>query len=177
MSADVVPTVLLTGTVGSGKTAVAEEVGTLLHEARIPRAMIDLDWLCQLSPAPENDPYAEELMLRNLGLIWPSFRDGGAQYLVLARVIERREHLARYREVVPEADITVVRALASQDTIRRRLQQREIGSYFEPMWARSKELASILDQAQAEDFTVSNDERPLREVATEVLKRLEWPTP
>jgi hypothetical protein len=36
---------LLTGTVGSGKTAVATEMGLLLEERELPSAIVDLDWL------------------------------------------------------------------------------------------------------------------------------------
>ena len=35
----------------------------------------------------------------------------------------------------------------------------------------------LLEGAAAEDFTVANDERPVRDVALEVLTRLDWPTP
>lgn len=169
-----IPTVLFTGTVGSGKTAVVEEVVTLLREQEIPHAAIDLDWLCQVYPPPPADPYNEDLMLSNLSAIWDNLRKARPDRLVLARVIENREHLTRYQHAIPGAEITVVRVLASERTILERLRRREVGSYFEPTWARSRELAAILQQAQAEDFAVSNDGRPIREVAMEAMSRLGW---
>jgi hypothetical protein len=36
------------------------------------------------------------------------------------------------------------------------------------------ELERILDEARLEDFIVSNDDRPVREVALEVLERAGW---
>lgn len=90
MVGKVVPTVLVTGTVGSGKTTVADEIAVLLHEQGIQHALIDLDWLCQLYPAPAEDPYREDLMSRNLSAIWSNYRTEGVDYLVLARVIEDR---------------------------------------------------------------------------------------
>lgn len=174
MSATRIPTVLFTGTVGSGKTAVVEEVVTLLREQEIPHAAIDLDWLCQVYPPPPADPYNEDLMLSNLSAIWDNLRKARPDRLVLARVIEDREHLTRYQHAIPEAEIIVVRVLASERTILERLRRREIGSYFEPTSARSRELDSILHKAQVEDFAVSNDGHSIREVAMEVMGRLGW---
>jgi gluconate kinase len=156
---------------------VADEIAVLLHEQSLSYALIDLDWLCQTYPAPIDDPYREEFMLKNLAAIWPNYRAEGVRYLVLARVIEDRDHLDRYREAIPEADIQVVRVVAPPEVIQERLRNREIGSFYERSWRRSQELSSILEGAAAEDFTVTNDERPVRDVAREVLTRLDWPTP
>jgi gluconate kinase len=177
MHTQAVPTVLVTGTVGSGKTTVADEIAVLLHEQALPHALLDLDWLCQTYPAPEHDLYRDELMLKNLAAIWPNYRAEGVRYLVLARVIEDRKHLDRYREAIPEADIQIVRVIAPPDLIQKRLKAREVGSFYDTLWQRSQELTSMLEGSEVEDFTVSNDERPAREVATEVLTRLGWPKP
>lgn len=177
MHLEALPTVLVTGTVGSGKTSVADEIAVLLHEQSLSHALLDLDWLCQAYPAPEHDPYRDELMLKNLTAIWPNYRAEGIRYLVLARVIEDRDHLDRYREAIPEADIQVVRVVAPPKLIQKRLRNREIGSFYDHLWRRSAELSSILEASVVEDFTVSNDERPVREVATEVLSGLGWPRP
>lgn len=176
MHSEKIPTVLVTGTVGSGKTAVADEIAVLLHEQSLSHALLDLDWLCQAYPVPEADPYRDELMLKNLASIWPNYRAEDIRYLVLSRVIENRDHLVRYREAIPEADIQVVRVVAPPHVIQKRLRHREIGSFYDHLWRRSQELSSILDASVVEDFVVSNDERPVREVATEVLTGLGWPT-
>jgi adenylylsulfate kinase-like enzyme len=47
---------LINGTVGAGKTSVAEMVGDLLTEAGMPNAVIDLDWLRRSWPSPESRP-------------------------------------------------------------------------------------------------------------------------
>lgn len=177
MRLEVVPTILVTGTVGSGKTAVADEIAVLLYEQSIQHALIDLDYLCQLYPAPAEDPYREELMLRNLAAIWPNYRGEGLEYLVLARVIEHREHLSRYKAVIPEADIRVVRVHAPSTLVQERLRRREVGSFYDHLWRRSQELSEILDRAQVEDFSVTNDERPVRDVAKDAMSLLGWPVP
>lgn len=177
MQLEVIPTVLVTGTVGSGKTAVADEIAVLLHEQHIPHALIDLDWLCQLYPAPAEDPYGEDLMFRNLSAIWSNYRAEGVNYLVLARVLEDRDHLRRYKAVIPEADIKVVRVHAPPTLVQERLRRREVGSFYDHLWQRSQELSEIFDRAHVEDFSVTNDERPVREVAMEGMTLLGWPVP
>lgn len=176
MQLEVVPTVLVTGTVGSGKTAVADEIAVLLREQDIRHALLDLDFLCVASPAAD-DPYGEELMLKNLAAVWPNFRALGIDYLVLARVIEDRDQLARYMEAVPEADIKIVRLTAPPQLVQERLKKREVGSFCDHLWQRSQELAPILDAAGVEDFVVVNDGRPVRDVAEETMSTLGWPTP
>ena len=48
--ADRVPVLLLTGTVGSGKTTIALEINDVLAEMQIPNAAIDLDALAAQWP-------------------------------------------------------------------------------------------------------------------------------
>jgi adenylylsulfate kinase-like enzyme len=57
---------LITGTVGSGKTSVADALGDLLSGAGIPNAVIDIDGLRRAWPSPPDDPFQVELALRNL---------------------------------------------------------------------------------------------------------------
>lgn len=52
---------LLTGTVGSGKTSVADTIGDLLSHAGIANAVIDVDWLRRSWPCPPEDPFNGEL--------------------------------------------------------------------------------------------------------------------
>jgi dephospho-CoA kinase len=142
MRPSLLPTVLVSGTVGSGKSAIADEIAILLHEQGIRHALLDLDFLCVASPATD-DQYGEELMLKNLAAVWPNFRALRIDYLVLARVIEDRDHLARYMEAIPEADIKVVRVHAPSKLVQKRLRQREVGSFYDHLWQRSQDLSTI----------------------------------
>ena len=80
---------LITGTVGAGKTSVAEAAGELLAERRTPHAVIDLDGLRRFWPAPEDDPFSLGLTLRNLRDVARNFLNAGARRLVLAGVVEQ----------------------------------------------------------------------------------------
>ncbi len=116
-------------------------------------------------------------MFRNLSAIWPNYRAEGVDYLVLARVIEDRQQLRRYNNVIPEANIQVLRVLAPPNLVQERLRRREVGSFYDHLWRRSQELSEVFDRAQVEDFSVTNDERPVREVAKEAMTLLGWPLP
>lgn len=86
---------LLTGTVGAGKTTIAAEINDLLGEHHVPNAAIDLDALAW--QRPPDGPWNEALTFENLAAIWPNYRRRGVTHLVLARVLEDRAELDRYR--------------------------------------------------------------------------------
>ncbi|MEU6721608.1 hypothetical protein ABZ897_60085 [Nonomuraea sp. NPDC046802] len=52
---------LITGTLGAGKMAVADALGDLLADAGVPNAVIDLGWLRRALPAPPDDPFQSAL--------------------------------------------------------------------------------------------------------------------
>jgi hypothetical protein len=76
----------LSGTVGAGKTSVAEMVGDLLTEAGGPNAVIDLDWLRRSWPSPAGDRFNVAMALRNLRSVARNYRESGAVRIVLAGV-------------------------------------------------------------------------------------------
>lgn len=87
------PSVLLmNGTVGVGKTSVAEGVGDLLTDAEMPHAVIDLDWLRHSWPTPSGDRFNFGTMLRNLRSITGDYFAAGAVRLVLAGMVEAPEN-------------------------------------------------------------------------------------
>ncbi|MGW7606448.1 hypothetical protein ACWGKW_04040 [Streptomyces sp. NPDC054766] len=49
-----------------GRTPVAEAVGGLLADARVPHAVLDLDRLSNSRPAPPGDRFNFGVLLRNL---------------------------------------------------------------------------------------------------------------
>ena len=168
-----VPVLILSGSMGSGKSTVLSEASDLLAEAGVAHAAIDLDWLSIMHPL--QGVYGEELMFRNLAAIWPIYTAAGAERLLVARVVEDRSELQRYREAVPGAEPIVCQLTASIEIMRQRLHLREPGMFQEGALARSEALATILEHGHAEDFRVDNDgDRPIIEVSNEVLSRAGW---
>jgi adenylylsulfate kinase len=91
---------LITGTVGAGKTSVAEMVGDLLSEAGVPNAVIDLDWLRRSWPSPAGDRFNLAMELRNLRPVARNYLDAGVVRIVLAGVVETRVDRDRYQDAL-----------------------------------------------------------------------------
>lgn len=164
---------LLTGTVGVGKTTVAAAINDVLAELRIPNAAVDLDAL--IWQWPPDSPWNHQLMIDNLAAIWPNFAARGVTHLVLARVIEDRADLDDYRRAVPDADITVCRLVADEATRTARLEARmPPGPSRDWHLARTVELERTLRERAVEDVTVGNGDREVGDVARDVLRRIGW---
>jgi gluconate kinase len=146
---------LLTGTVGVGKTTTSEAVGRLLERTGVPHAVIDLDWLSKGWPAPEADPFQFALLLANLRAVAANFLQAGAQRLVLAGVVETRADRDRYQDALG-VPLVVVRLRADLDVVRTRLAGRHAHEEAELGWYlhRSGELDAVLDGANVADHTL-----------------------
>ena len=168
-----VPLLLISGSMGTGKTTVLSEVSDLLEEADMAHAAIDLDWLSIMHPT--KGQHTERLMFANLAAVWSVYAAAGAERLVAARVVEDRSELQHYRDAVPGAQPVVCLLEASVETMRERLRVREPGMIQAQIVARAAPLADKLRLAPAEDFTVDNGEgRSITDVAREVLSRAGW---
>ncbi|MGW0481884.1 AAA family ATPase [Nonomuraea sp. NPDC003214] len=166
---------LITGTVGAGKTTVADALGDLLADARVPGAVLDLDWLRRSWPSPPGDPFNSAMTVRNLRSVARNYLEAGAVRLVLAGVIESLEERGRYREALG-VDLTVCRLRVEPATLRRRLVRRHDGDEARLRWhlARAGELDDILDAAEVDDVTVRVADDPPAAVAAAVLKATAW---
>lgn len=166
---------LVTGTVGAGKTSVAATIGSLLAEARIPHAVIDLDALGQSWPPPPDDPFNLMMELRNLRCVARNYLSTGTRRLVLAGVVESRSARGRYRAALG-VDLCVCRLRADLDELHRRLRIRHAGADAEMRWHlhRAGELDQILNSSQVEDFQILSDGRSVADVAVAVLTRAGW---
>ncbi|HVM07520.1 MAG TPA: hypothetical protein VM345_03570 [Acidimicrobiales bacterium] len=168
-----VPVLLITGTVGAGKTTVAYEINDALAEMEVPNATIDLDALTAMWPPSSR--WNADLMFENLAALWPIYRAHGATRLVLAHVLEDGSEVDRYRAAIPGAEITTVRITGPEPVRLERLTRRmPEGPSLDWHLARTVELEEILQQAAHEDFVVENDDRPVRDVALDVLRRAGW---
>ncbi|WP_432536108.1 AAA family ATPase [Kineococcus arenarius] len=167
---------LITGTVGSGKTTTAEAVGALLREGATPHAVIDLDALRNAWPSPAADPFHERLVLANLHAVARNHLAAGALRLVLAGVLEDPARRPLYDEAVG-VPLTVCRLRVGPTDVAARLRRRHRDDRDALDWhlRRSGELDAVLDAAGVGDVEVAvgAGEAP-SEVARAVIDAVGW---
>jgi adenylylsulfate kinase len=163
---------IITGSMGSGKTTVMGEAADLLTLRGIPHAAIDLDWL-RIAHFP-SEVHDDGVSDRNLRCVWRNYQALGLTRLLLATALESRSDLKRCCVAVSASEIVVCRLTASLATMQQRVRSRETGVRQQIYVERVLELNAILDRARVEDFTVENENRPVTDVAQEVLRRAGW---
>jgi hypothetical protein len=163
---------IITGSMGAGKSAVLGEASDILTLRNIAHAAIDLDAL-GLAYLPTGAP-SNGVMYRNLESVCKNYASLGVRRLLLARAMEDRTELALCRGAVSAANTAVCRLIAGIETMEQRVKTRETGERQNEFVARVRKLNSILDRAQLEDFAISNEDRSLTEVAHEMLLKAGW---
>jgi adenylylsulfate kinase len=163
---------IITGTMGAGKTTVLAEASDILVARHIAHAAIDLDAISLAHlPSVAN---SDAVMYRNLQCVWKNYASLGVSRLLLARAMEGRPELEICRRVVSAKHTVVCRLIAGIEAMQHRVKMRESGVFQQGYVARVAELNVILDRAQLEDFTVTNENRSLTEVALEMLEKAGW---
>lgn len=142
-------TVLVNGSVGTGKTTTAEALGAELEQRGIPGAVIDVDWLRRSWPSPPGDPFRTTLALANMQAIAANFRRAGAQVLVVASVVETRDELQRSAVALSANCLLHVRLSAAPGVVQSRLTERHRDDAAALDWhtRRHPVLARMLDRA------------------------------
>lgn len=166
---------LITGTVGVGKTTIADAVGDLLREAAVPGAVVDIDWLRNAWPAPPSDRFNSALAMRNLRAISANFLQAGATRLVLAGVVESAADRAAHAQAVG-VPMTVCRLHADLDLVRSRLVRRHEHDDDLREWyvRRCAELNEIMDATPVADSLVDVTSATPSEAAAAVLQQVGW---
>jgi hypothetical protein len=93
---------------------------------------------------------------------------------LLARALEDRAELDLCRGIVSATNTVVCRLTASIETMEQRVKMRESGVSQREYVGRVAELSAILDRVRLEDFTITNENRSLSEVAQEMLVKAGW---
>jgi adenylate kinase len=110
---------VITGSMGSGKTTVLSEASDILVVQNIPHASIDLDALA--TAHLESSVEHSQLMYRNLRSVWENYAQVGLRRLLLARAIEDRAELECCREAVSASRLVLCRLTASIKTMQDRV--------------------------------------------------------
>ena len=92
--------VFLNGTVGAGKSTVAEAIAAQEKAAGTPHAVIDVDEIRRSWPSPPGDRFNLELQLRNLRALVDNYRAAGALHFVVAGVIEDADAVPGFADAV-----------------------------------------------------------------------------
>lgn len=162
--------VLVTGVFGSGKTAVIQEIADVLEQRDLSHAALDLDWLSWFHEPSLGSPSHHRMLLTNLADVLENYLAVGVRFFILARSIRAKPELDQLRDQLP-MPLTVVGLTAPMQVIEERLTSNITT-------ARKKDLAEVRESIGSpvegiEDMIVDND-RPIREVAGEILDRLGW---
>ncbi len=164
--------VLLTGTVGVGKTTTLDHLGALWRGLGVPHALVDLDALRRTWPPPTRDPFQVGLALANLASLRANDTERASRQVGLAGVVEDVAERARLQAAVG-VPMIVVRLSASRGEVRRRLlrRHRDPDEQESLRWylRRAVELDAVLDRAGAHDLVVDVDDLSPRQVAQRVL--------
>jgi len=166
---------LITGTVGVGKSTVGREVCRVLSAREEPTAFVDLDKLSGYWPRPADDPFNTRLTAENFGSVTANFAAAGARSVVAAGVIETHLVLGMYERAVGRA-IAVVRLTAPAAVIEERLRHLH-DDEFDLAWhlERAPVLDATLDALSVEMRVVEATSSPSA-VAHAVVDATGWPS-
>lgn len=164
---------LLTGTVGTGKTTVVAAIGDQLVNAGFPNAVIDLDWF-GWSNAGNGFHQYDRLIVQNLFSTWQNYRAVGVEYLILARGLLQHEPVDMLKDAFPTTPVTIVRLLASRETAQKRLTQRDSGKTLREHLNEMDEMNQIMDELKLEYATVETDAISVEEIAQRVITITGW---
>jgi hypothetical protein len=111
---------IITGTMGAGKTVAMAEASDILVQRQIVHAAIDLDavGLAHLPSAARSDG----VMYDNLQSIFRNYAALGVQRFLVARAIEDSAQLKLCLDIIPAANTVVCRLTASIEVMKRRVQ-------------------------------------------------------
>jgi hypothetical protein len=166
---------LLTGTIGVGKTSLAERISEVLHARGLRHGLLDLDWLGQVYPPlrPE-EPFDLSLSLENLGAVVSNFRARGIERFVIAATITSAKELSALRAALPGVHLTVGLVIAPAASIRRRIERRDTGRLRDDFLARTIPLAEAIAGAGMEDIVIENPDGSLEAASAQALEYLHW---
>jgi hypothetical protein len=169
---DVVPVLVVTGPIGVGKTAVLHEADALLIDAGGTHSTVELEEIARCWPKTLEGSRTT-FVYRNLAALWANFVAVGCSRLLLSALVEQRSDLRLVSEAIPGAAISVVRLDAPLSVLEQRIRAREPGAPEDELVG-ARWWTEHLDEVRVEDFVVQTENRPVAEIAREVLQLAGW---
>lgn len=163
----------LGGRSGVGKTSVGNEIHAQLSHSGVRHCLIDGDMLDMAFPAPWDDHLAE----RNLAALWANYRALGYRRLVYVNTASvMAGEIERLTAAMGDQPAAIAILLScSEETARRRLTQREVGSGLNQHLERSAAMATILDDgAPSWALRLPTDGRAVVDIAADAISHTGW---
>ena len=166
---------LIGGRAGAGKSSVGWEVSAALQAGSVAHCFVEGDTLDQAFPAPTADPSRTKLTEDNLAALWRNFSALGYRRLIYTNTVSILESELVARAMGGRPHITGVLLTATDETARRRLAAREIGSQLDAHVSRSAVMARQLDRTAPQwVIRVPTDDRSLIDIARDVIAATTW---
>ncbi len=175
MTNSLVPVLWLCGPAGVGKSTVSWQLFSELSQASVQVAFADTDQLGMCFPASPEDPSCGQLKARNVGALVPNYEAAGAKCVILGGSLDPMAGVRR--ELMPGADVTVVRLRAEREEVVRRFAER--GEQWEVLDELLQEVRDEADGMDGSDFAqacIETTEVPADKVAGLVRDSCsDWP--
>jgi adenylate kinase family enzyme len=173
----VVPTIVITGPSGVGKSTILKEVSLHAAYLGIPHGAIDVDYVTWVPSASVTE--VQQLRVSNVAGLWQSYVAAGATHLALAAARTSVPTRASYTEwlsqAIPNARFTVFRLHASLDVLHARRADRELGSGSErPHRRYARKALQLFERNASEDHLIETSGRGVREIATQIMQLSGW---
>ena len=171
-----IDSLFLNGTVGVGKSTVAEALSTLEAKSGHPHAVIDLDHISRAWPPPKDDRFNHELEMANLRDLVVNYRRAGVEHFILAGVVEKSSEIPRYEAALQSSGLLIIRLEADAATLAKRLRLRHADNASELEWhlRRAEELTAVLRAASVDHLVVDNSARSITATATVFKEHAGW---
>lgn len=133
------------------------------------------------------------MKVRNLSVIWQTFRASGARCLIVVGSVDDRAAVEMYSDSLPEGTLTMVRLHTGPDRLAERIMLRGRGdgwrapgdplkgqpiAILNRIAAKAAANAEGLERAEIGDLRIDTDGRTIEEVAQLVrTKAGGWPDP
>jgi adenylylsulfate kinase len=163
--------VLITGAYGTGKTSLVEEIADILEGRGVRYGALDLDWLAWFDPGSADHSAGNLVMLKNLGTVAGNYLDAGVRRLALAGAMASADDVDAVRRTLA-MPLFVVRLTVPFEVIERRLGGAVTAGRQDDLQVARSWLADGRGE-DIGDLVLEND-RPIRQVAQQVLDTLGW---
>ena len=161
------------GRSGVGKTRVAFELHEQLSVRQVKHCVVEGDNLDLAYPAPWEQGH--KLAEQNLRAMWTNYRTLGYRRMIYTNTVSVLETAGLSAAMGDNPLVKAVLLQASDDTVLRRLGQREGDATLQSQLERSRLRAVELgQQTPSWVWRIDTDGRDSSSVAGEILKLLDW---